>query len=33
MAVKRVKNHGQWRWRARVVVRGRQRVAYRWSSR
>lgn len=29
MAVKKVRNHGQWRWRTRVVFRGRQRVAYR----
>jgi integrase len=29
MAVRRVKNHGKWVWRARVVYRGRRRVAYR----
>ena len=29
MAVRRIKNHGKWVWRARVAFRGRQRVAYR----
>jgi integrase len=28
MAVKKVRNHGKWVWRARVVFRGQRRVAY-----
>ena len=28
MAVKRVRNHGQWRWRARVHVHGQRKVGY-----
>src|SRR2546428_295415 len=31
MAIKRVKNHGNWRWRVRVVVAGIQKVTYKAS--